>query len=469
MAIAPINITRVSHNLRSMTLLSTLRRNSVDLFNQQVRLATGRNLITPSDDPVAASQAVKMRQVISRQQQILDNLRYADLAMSTADAALTEVNDLLNQAEAVASQSIGAQADAAEREANAAIIASIRERLTTVGNRQLRGSYIFAGRDTQSPPFVSALGGVAYLGDTGAVLTRVGRFDEEAVNVTGDVLFGALSASVGARSNLNAILQRETRLEDLTGINLQGIRKGTVVLSDSSGTEVQVDLSDADTVGDVMDMITAGANSIGVSAAVDIQGRGLVLTGGSLSIRDTANGVTASDLGIVAPAGRAATPAASGSAGGPPDLLPRITPNTTLDSLGGGNGIPLDGSIRITNGNQTAAIDLSDAVTIQDITNRINNAGLFVVARINDAGTGIEIASQVSGIHLSISDDGGTTASALGLRTMDASTPLASLNFGSGVHVLAGQADLVVSSRAGTSFEVNLDGAVTVGDVIALI
>ena len=100
MSITPINITRVSHNLRSLSMLESLRRNNVDLFMQQNRLATGRALTTPSDDPVAASQALRMKQTLSRQDQILENLRHADLMMGAADEALSEVNELLNQAEA---------------------------------------------------------------------------------------------------------------------------------------------------------------------------------------------------------------------------------------------------------------------------------------------------------------------------------------------------------------------------------
>ena len=39
MAITPVNLTRVSHNLRTMSVLDSLRRNTLDLFLQQNRLA----------------------------------------------------------------------------------------------------------------------------------------------------------------------------------------------------------------------------------------------------------------------------------------------------------------------------------------------------------------------------------------------------------------------------------------------
>ena len=52
---------------------------------------------------------------------------------------------------------------------------------------------------------------------------------------------------------------------------------------------------------------------------------------------------------------------------------------------------------------------------------------------------------------------------------MNTATPLSSLNFGDGVGNLSGQTDLQIMAKDGKSFEVNLDGAATIGDVIDLI
>jgi flagellar hook-associated protein 3 FlgL len=469
MAITPAGMTRVSHNLRTMTMLSSLRRNTVDIFQQQNRLATGRSFLSMSDDPAAASQSQKMNDSLSQQGQVLKNLQYADLMMSASDDALSEVNSLLNEAESIASQSIGAQASPAEREANAALIASIRERLMIVGNRTVNGSYIFAGRDTQDPPFVSALGGVAYLGDTGDVLSRVARFEQEAINVPGNLLFGALSSGVGESADLSTTLANDTRLEDLGGANQTGVRKGTLLVSSDSGTTVQVDLTNADTVGDVVDMFNAATTAAGINATLAVNGTSLSMSGSGVTIRDTPNGSTATDLGISTPSSDSTGSASATTSTAPPNLRPRMSPNTVLSTLRGGEGIAKDGGLLITNGNASAVIDLSDAKTIQDVTNRINAAGLNVVARINGSGTGIEVFSQVSGAALTISENGGTTAAEFGLLTMSETTPLSDLNFGRGVEILSGESDLRVTSRSGESFEVNLDSATTVGDVIELI
>ncbi len=462
MAVSSINFSRVSQNLRTMTMLQSLRRNTRELFTQQTRLSSGRSFITPSDDPRAAAQALKLNETAGRQTQILENLRHANLMLGSADNALSEINSLFSEAESIASGSIGAQAGPDERLANASLISSIRERLMAIGNRQVQGQYIFAGRQSQTPPFVSALGGVAYVGDSGDVMTRVSFSEQAAVNVAGDALFGGLATAVVSSAGLNASLSRDTRLEDLAGANLKGIRPGVVVLAGNGGTSVQVDLTEADTVGDVLDMTNAAATSAGLNVTLSVEGSGLSVAGGGVTIRDTATGATASDLGIV----RQATGPAPATAIG---LAPRITPNTLIENLNGGAGVSLDGGLIIKNGSQSVTVDLTDATTVQDILNKINSSGVFVSAGINSAGTGLEVVSRVAGVSMGIAENGGTTASDLGITTFGATTKLSDLNFGRGVELATGEPDLRIAAKDGGIVEVNLDGAETVNDVVSKI
>jgi flagellar hook-associated protein 3 FlgL len=99
-----------------------------------------------------------------------------------------------------------------------------------------------------------------------------------------------------------------------------------------------------------------------------------------------------------------------------------------------GYGEPLDqqSGFRITNGNQVYNISISKCETVEDVLNAINaNPGLL--AQINDAKNGINIRSRDSGADFMIGENGGATASQLGLRTYTEDTSLDSLNFGRGV------------------------------------
>ncbi len=462
MAISPVNITRVSQGLRTNMILESLRRNQRELFDTQSRIASGRNFLSASDDPVGAARVMNLSTALVRQNQFAANARYADDFLAAADSSLGEISTLLIEASTIASQTVSNLTSAAEREAEAEVIASIRRQLEIVGNRQLNGRHLFGGRSTTNHPFVDALGGVAYVGDVGNLLTRLNERLFGAMNVPGSTLFRALSAPIATEVDLTPILNESVRLEDITGAAGRPIERGILVINEPGGAGLfSVDLSTADTIGNVVDAINTAAATAGSSLRASLNTTGIDLqTGGApVTVTDSGTGKTASDLGLYTP-----TPTAGTISGG--TLTPRVTRLTPIAALAGGAGIDTQGGLIINNGGNSAVVDLSTAQTVQDIINAINNADVYVLARINDAGTGIDVLNRVSGTSLSIGENGGTTATDLGIRTFDAATPLSALNFGNGVGIKDGETDLEIIARNGATFEVNLDGAATVGDVI---
>ena len=74
--------------------------------------------------------------------------------------------------------------------------------------------------------------------------------------------------------------------------------------------------------------------------------------------------------------------------------------------------------------------------------------------------------NEVSGLRMSVGENGGTTAHDLGISTLGDSTRLDTFREGRGVESIEGKTDLRITTHDGTSFEVDITGAVTVGDVI---
>jgi flagellin-like hook-associated protein FlgL len=119
----------------------------------------------------------------------------------------------------------------------------------------------------------------------------------------------------------------------------------------------------------------------------------------------------------------------------------------------------------LTNGTTSATIDLSSAVTVEDLLNAVNGSKTGVLARINAAGTGIDLVNPTQGVAMTVAENGGTTAADLGIRSLGPSTKLAELNGGKGVSTVNGP-ELQVTRKDGTSFQVDISSAVTVQDVI---
>lgn len=152
----------------------------------------------------------------------------------------------------------------------------------------------------------------------------------------------------------------------------------------------------------------------------------------------------------------------------------------TLDLLNGGAGVQR-GTIRITDRTGTSAVvDLSSAQTADDVLQAINGANLAVKARVVGDHFELDDTSGSTAANLSVAElGGGHTAADLGLLQSIASDSLsgqsvyyasgnftlAHINDGNALDLAAGLTDLKIT-HSGGSFEVDLDGAKTVNDIL---
>lgn len=290
-------------------------------------------------------------------------------------------------------------------------------------------------------------------------------------------IVGSTSGTTITGTNINTISASTplSQLNDGLGIGTAGSGSDFQVnLAD--GSNVQVSLAGAQTVGDVInDINTAGGTKL--KASIDTANNSIVLTdtsggSGTTSVTALNNSTAAHDLGFLNPS--------SGSTIQGNTLLASLD-SVLVTSLNGGNGIPL-GTISITDSaNASKEIDLSGATSLQNILDDINNAGLPVTASLNNAGDGIQIQDNSGGSgSLVISDVNSTTAAALGIAGTFASqsvsggdlhtqyvsdnTLLSNYNGGQGVDL----GDFVITNSKGQQATVNLAQGTfnTLGDVI---
>ncbi len=170
---------------------------------------------------------------------------------------------------------------------------------------------------------------------------------------------------------------------------------------------------------------------------------------------------------------------ASASISAGTDLTPAASATTRLVDLNGArnNGVNL-GTIDVSNGTTTAAVDLTDASTVQDVADAINAAAVPGVTA--SVGTdGLNVAAGPAADVTVADTDGGTAAADLGiLRTAPAGvgvaiagtnlnarltdlTPLASLRGGAGID----PAGFTVSNGS-TAQTIGLGGLTTVQDLV---
>ena len=447
----------ISQLMLTNNLSQRINQVQQNLFNTQNQISTGKKVSQPSDDPTSVSAILYLNQQIASEGQYQKNLDQSSGVLSQADSALSNMATTLRSAQTLASSQIGVGSDASTRLAQAQVVNSQLQSLVESANSQYDNINVFGGTQGGTP-FESFMGGIKYNGSTTDLSTLTGNGITSTMNSNGAAL-GALSTSVESPVDLNPKATANTLLSSVAGATSNGIAKGSVQVT-VDGTTVNVDLSSAATLGDVTTRINQAIAQVDPSAgALAVSNSGFTLTasaGHTIHIDNQTNGTTASDLGIAINASSAST---VGS-----DINVQLSGQTKLADLGA--SVDWASGIKITQGGQTKTLDLSGATTIQDVMNRVQQLGFGLKLEINSAKTGLNLVDTVSGLNLSVGENGGTTATDLGIRTYSDHTKLSNFRHGLGVQTQQGQNDFSVSLHDGTTFNVNLDGANTVGDVV---
>ena len=459
---------RTTTLLTTNSLLSSLRNTQVDLLKRQEQISTGLLVSKPSDAPADTSGILKFQGKIEAREQFENNLQFALSMLNNTDQGLGDALNIVLDAKALASSQIGVGSSAETRENQALVIDGQLQGLLEIANRDIQGLALFGGRrsnTTQGSAFVEFLGGIQYVGAEENLAADVGLNKPLTFNSNGQDAFGALSARVKGSVDLDPQSVEPIFLKDINGAQGFGFRPGSIDVT-VDAMSFTVDLTDAETIRDVVTRINdvlANQAVPPLAGTITAAGTGLTLTanaGRTITIDNVGTGQTASDLGIMISATATTTPGA--------DIDPRLTELTTLASLGA--TVDFASGLKITQGGQTQIADFSTATTIQDMINVVDQMQLGLRMEINETGTGLNLASDISGIELSIGENaGGTTAEDLGLRTFGQATLLADFRHGIGVSSQLGQDDFAIELHDGTTFNVNIDGLTTVSEVITAI
>jgi flagellin-like hook-associated protein FlgL len=264
--------------------------------------------------------------------------------------------------------------------------------------------------------------------------------------------------------DLNPRLLKTTRLENLLGTKAQGriVSSGTnndiVISAAQNGTDlngVTVEFIAGGVAGSEVVTYNSGTKTLTVQVEAGLS------TANQVAAAITANGLFTAvvDYRDAASATQAGTNAVE------------VVSFGVITSGGSGEVLDTASGFILTNGDQSVTLDVNSLETVEDLLNSIERSGLGLLAEINDAGNGINVRSRLSGADLTIGENGGTTATQLGIRTYTGTTQLADFNRGVGVPTqeVATTDDLLITARNGTQLSINLSAAETVQNVIDLI
>ncbi|MBQ0212338.1 flagellar hook-associated protein FlgL [Proteus vulgaris] len=152
------------------------------------KISSGRRVEKPSDDPMAASQAVMVKQSESRNQQYATARGFAKNSMSLQMSLASQMVNITTkiQETLVAAGNDGTLSDE-DRSSLADQLQGLKDQLVGIGNtKDGVGRYIFAGFQSDKPPFVAdATGKITYQGGDKQITQKVDSNIEMVTNFTG--------------------------------------------------------------------------------------------------------------------------------------------------------------------------------------------------------------------------------------------------------------------------------------------
>ncbi len=198
---------RISTNTIYQTAISKISDLQSGQSKLQQQIATGRRILTPSDDPLAASRALEISQSQNMNTQFTNNRKIAVSSLTGLDTSLGSINEILTTTQATLVGAAGTLSTA-QRGIVATQLSSTLETLIGLANtRDATGNYMYAGFKGDTKPFTATTAGATYNGDSNQQLLQVDGQRQMAVNATGDSVFQAGGNDVFATySNLITVL-----------------------------------------------------------------------------------------------------------------------------------------------------------------------------------------------------------------------------------------------------------------------
>jgi flagellar hook-associated protein 3 FlgL len=158
------------------------------------QMSTGLRVNRPSDDPIAASQAVVLSQAQSQTSQYASARTFATQRISQEENTLSSVTTAIQSAqEKIVYAGNGTLSDD-DRASLATDLQGIRDQLMNLANSQDgNGRYMFAGYKTDSAPFDAISG--SYTGGTTNVEQQVDSSRTMVIGHTGDKIFDSITSN----------------------------------------------------------------------------------------------------------------------------------------------------------------------------------------------------------------------------------------------------------------------------------
>jgi len=195
---------RVSTQMMQRIAVDGMLDRQSTLSRTQQQLATGKRILSPSEDPSGTTQALALKQQLVQNEQYGSNIDRLKSRLEAEESVLEGVGNALMRVRELAVQGANSTYDLQGRTSIAAEVKLLLDEVLSMANsKDGNGEYLFSGYQSQTQPFVDAgLGNYSYQGDQAQRRMQISPTREVQSSDSGSEIFENLDIVAGGKQNI---------------------------------------------------------------------------------------------------------------------------------------------------------------------------------------------------------------------------------------------------------------------------
>ncbi|MGI6084078.1 MAG: flagellar hook-associated protein FlgL [Acetivibrionales bacterium] len=193
---------RITNNMLINNMMQSLSSNLNRTQKYYNQLATGKKIRLPSDDPIVASKALKLRTDVAEIAQYKRNTDDATAWMDITESTMNQMTELVHRIKEITNQAANGTNTDEDLEKIKEEAKELRSQLISLGNATYAGRYIFSGYKTDKPLLNDDGTFNVDVSNSEQIRFEIGIGDDININVPGSDLFNrtVIGATAGTKS-----------------------------------------------------------------------------------------------------------------------------------------------------------------------------------------------------------------------------------------------------------------------------
>lgn len=225
---------RIGTALQFNTGIRNIQNQQSELYRAQTQLSSGKRMLSPSDDPLAAMEAMQVEQAKGVNAQFQANQDTAKSKLATLESTLGNLGDNLSAIRTAMIAAGNAAYNDSDRESVAQELSQRLDALVDLANtRDSNGNYVFSGFQSSVKPFEQVFNPLTnrdeytYRGDQGQVSLQVAPSVNIAIGENGDDIFMRVRDAAGNPGGKDVFVAIQDVIQNLRGQNPPSVTNPT--------------------------------------------------------------------------------------------------------------------------------------------------------------------------------------------------------------------------------------------------